>query len=134
MPNLEPVDRMLYTPTEAAQALSISRSTIYVLMASGDVPSVRIGSSRRIPVDGLRRYVNGAGRQRHSVGNAWLGERAAEPFGAEVTVTSLRYGQGSRRPPRSERGRPAVDSPGDEGLYFAARSCRDAHRESEVPE
>jgi excisionase family DNA binding protein len=57
MPNSELVDKMLFTPPEAAQALGVSRSTIYVLMASGDVPSVRIGSSRRIPVDGLRRYV-----------------------------------------------------------------------------
>jgi excisionase family DNA binding protein len=51
------VEKMLYTPTEAAKALGISRSTIYLLMASGDVPSVRIGSCRRVPVDGLRRYV-----------------------------------------------------------------------------
>jgi hypothetical protein len=26
-------------------------------MANGDVPSVRIGSARRIPAEGLRRYV-----------------------------------------------------------------------------
>jgi excisionase family DNA binding protein len=36
----DPVEKILYTPTEAAKALGISRSTIYVLMASGDVPSV----------------------------------------------------------------------------------------------
>jgi excisionase family DNA binding protein len=53
----DPVDKILYTPTEAAQALGISRSTIYVLLASGEIPSVRIGSCRRVPVDGLRRYV-----------------------------------------------------------------------------
>jgi excisionase family DNA binding protein len=51
------VDKLLYTPVEAAHALGLSRSTIYVLMASGEVPSVHIGSSRRIPADGLRRYV-----------------------------------------------------------------------------
>jgi excisionase family DNA binding protein len=51
------VDKVLYTPIEAAQALGMSRSTIYVLMANGDVPSVRIGASRRIPAEGLRRYV-----------------------------------------------------------------------------
>jgi excisionase family DNA binding protein len=50
-------DKMLYTPVEAAHALGHSRSTLYVLMANGEVPSVRIGSSRRIPVDGLRHYV-----------------------------------------------------------------------------
>jgi excisionase family DNA binding protein len=51
------VDKLLYTPVEAAHALGVGRSTIYVLMANGDVPSVRIGSSRRIPADGLRRYI-----------------------------------------------------------------------------
>lgn len=51
------VDKLLYTPVDAAHALGLSRSTIYVLMASGEVPSVRIGTSRRIPAEGLRRYV-----------------------------------------------------------------------------
>ena len=51
------VDKLLYTPVEAAHALGLSRSTIYVLMANGQVPSVRIGNSRRIPAEGLRRYV-----------------------------------------------------------------------------
>ena len=59
MANTEPIDKMLYTPTEAAQALGVSRSTLYVLMAGGEVPSVRIGSCRRVPVDGLRCYVAG---------------------------------------------------------------------------
>jgi len=54
---IDAVEKMLYTPTEAAKALGISRSTIYVLIARGEVPSVRIGSCRRVPVDGLRRYV-----------------------------------------------------------------------------
>lgn len=57
MTDTDPVEKILCTPTEAAQALGISRSTIYVLIASGDIPSVRIGSCRRVPVDGLRRYV-----------------------------------------------------------------------------
>jgi excisionase family DNA binding protein len=51
------VDKLLYTPVEAAHALGVGRSTIYVLMANGDVASVRIGSSRRIPTEGLRRYI-----------------------------------------------------------------------------
>jgi excisionase family DNA binding protein len=51
------VDELLCTPVEAAHALGMSRSTIYLLMESGDVPSVRIGASRRIPAEGLRRYV-----------------------------------------------------------------------------
>ncbi len=51
------VDKLLYTPLEAAHALGVGRSTIYVLMANGELPSVRIGSSRRIPAEGLRRYI-----------------------------------------------------------------------------
>jgi excisionase family DNA binding protein len=51
------VDKLLYTPRQAAEALGVSRSTLYVLMAAGDVPSVRIGACRRVPAEGLRRYV-----------------------------------------------------------------------------
>lgn len=50
-------ERLLYTPEQAAHALGIGRSTLYVLLADGSIPSVRIGRRRRIPVDGLRRYV-----------------------------------------------------------------------------
>lgn len=51
------VEKLLYTPVEAAHALGVSRSTIYILMAKGDVPSVQIGASRRTPAEALRRYV-----------------------------------------------------------------------------
>jgi len=37
-------DKLLYTPVEAAHALGLSRSTIYVLVANGRVPSVRTGN------------------------------------------------------------------------------------------
>jgi excisionase family DNA binding protein len=32
------VDKLLYTPLEAAHALGVGRSTIYVLMANGKYP------------------------------------------------------------------------------------------------
>jgi excisionase family DNA binding protein len=51
------VEKLLYTPVEAAHALGVSRSTIYVLIAGGNLPSLRIGASRRIPAEGLRRYI-----------------------------------------------------------------------------
>ena len=49
MTNSPTVEKLLYTPVEAAHALGVSRSTIYVLMAGGNLPSLRIGASRRIP-------------------------------------------------------------------------------------
>jgi excisionase family DNA binding protein len=54
----EPSGRLLYTPVQAAQALSISRSSLYVLLAEGVITSVRIGSSRRIPASALAAFVD----------------------------------------------------------------------------
>jgi excisionase family DNA binding protein len=47
------MDKMLLTPTEAAQVLGVGRSKVYELMRSGALGSVRIGSCRRIPVEDL---------------------------------------------------------------------------------
>lgn len=48
---------LLLTVTQAATVLSISRTTLYELLASGAVESIRIGRSRRVPVDALHAYV-----------------------------------------------------------------------------
>jgi excisionase family DNA binding protein len=50
-------DRLLLRPEEAAELLGIGRSKLYDLLATGEVESVHIGSCRRIPVEGLHRYV-----------------------------------------------------------------------------
>jgi excisionase family DNA binding protein len=49
---------LLLTAEEAAEALRIGRSTLYKLLASGDLESVRIGTSRRIAVAQLERFVD----------------------------------------------------------------------------
>jgi excisionase family DNA binding protein len=48
---------LLVTVPEAAAALSVSRATIYELLASGELESVRLGRSRKIPVAALEAYV-----------------------------------------------------------------------------
>jgi excisionase family DNA binding protein len=48
---------LLLTPEGAARRLSIGRTTIYALMARGDLPSVTIGRCRRVPVSALRWFV-----------------------------------------------------------------------------
>ena len=53
-----PTGCLLYTPVEAAQALRISRSSLYLLLAEGVITSVRIGSSRRIPAAALAAFVD----------------------------------------------------------------------------
>jgi len=42
---------------EAARILSLSRSTIYEMLDAGELPSVRRGAARRIPVAALRAWV-----------------------------------------------------------------------------
>ena len=50
-------DRFLLRPTEVATALGIGRSRAYALLASGELPSIRIGGSVRVPVDRLREWI-----------------------------------------------------------------------------
>jgi excisionase family DNA binding protein len=49
--------RLLLTVPEAAEALAISRSKLYELLAAGLVRSVRIDGSRRVPLEALETYV-----------------------------------------------------------------------------
>jgi excisionase family DNA binding protein len=49
--------KILLTPEESAQRASVGRTTIYALIASGELESVRIGRSRRVPAQALEEYV-----------------------------------------------------------------------------
>ena len=48
---------LLLRPQEAARALALSRSTIYDMIASGELAAVRIGRALRIPAQALRDWV-----------------------------------------------------------------------------
>ncbi len=52
------MDRLLVRPAEAAEILGLGRSKIYQLLASGELPSVRIGKSIRVPIEALRHWVD----------------------------------------------------------------------------
>lgn len=56
------MDPLLVSVEEAARALSIGRSAAYELIASRQLASVKIGRSRRVPVQALREYVERASR------------------------------------------------------------------------
>ena len=51
--------RLLLTIGQAAQELSLSRSKVYELLGTGEIRSVRIGRSRRIPRQYLIDYFTG---------------------------------------------------------------------------
>jgi excisionase family DNA binding protein len=50
------MDKLMLTPEEAAEALGVGRSTLYDLLRLQEIPSVKIGRSRRIPVSALRDF------------------------------------------------------------------------------
>jgi excisionase family DNA binding protein len=51
------MEQLLYRPKEAAQTLGISRATLYDLMSSGRLRSVKDGGKRFITLDALRDYI-----------------------------------------------------------------------------
>jgi excisionase family DNA binding protein len=55
---IDDLPRLLLTAEEAAHLLHISRSKVYELMASGELQSVPIGRSRRIPYDAVTAYIS----------------------------------------------------------------------------
>ena len=52
------MERLLLTVDEVAEALALSRSTIYRLLKSGDLVATRIGTATRIPESCLRCFVD----------------------------------------------------------------------------
>ena len=53
-------DEQLLTITEVAVALRVSKMTIYRLVHAGELPSIRIGRSIRVPAGALRTYLDSA--------------------------------------------------------------------------
>jgi excisionase family DNA binding protein len=51
------MSRLLHTIPDALDQLGIGRSTLYELLAVGDIPTVKIGSRTLIAHDELERYV-----------------------------------------------------------------------------
>jgi excisionase family DNA binding protein len=52
-----PTSQLLLTAEQAAATLAICRTKVYDLLRKGELESVRIGTSRRIPYAALTEYV-----------------------------------------------------------------------------
>ena len=53
------MQKLLLTPEDAADLLSIGRSKLYELIGDGRLASVRIDASRRVPMSALVAFVEG---------------------------------------------------------------------------
>jgi excisionase family DNA binding protein len=56
-PTVTAITPLLYRVEEAAEALRISRTQIYALIRCGELRTVKIGGSRRVPVTACTEYV-----------------------------------------------------------------------------
>jgi excisionase family DNA binding protein len=50
------IERIALRPAEAAEALGVCRTTIYRMMETGEIPSIKIGRAKRILVEDLRNW------------------------------------------------------------------------------
>jgi len=51
------MDKLLLKPMEVAEMLGLGRSRTYEMLAVGELPSIRIGKSIRIPVKDLDEWI-----------------------------------------------------------------------------
>lgn len=51
------MEKLLLKPTEVAEVLRIGRSLVYTMLATGELPSVRVGRCIRIPTESLERWL-----------------------------------------------------------------------------
>jgi excisionase family DNA binding protein len=50
-------EKLLVSPDEGCETLGIKRSKMFQLLASGEIPSIKIGRLRRIPLEALYNWV-----------------------------------------------------------------------------
>ena len=62
------IEKILYKPAEVGEAIGVSRARAYELIATGTIPSIKIGSSIRVPADALRRWIAQQLEAREAVG------------------------------------------------------------------
>ena len=62
------MEKILLKPMEVAEVLGVGRTRIYELLATKELPSIRVGRTIRVPVAALQRWVED--RQQEDSDNA----------------------------------------------------------------
>jgi len=68
---------LLLRPDEAARELGIGRGKAYELIRSGELPSIRIGRSVRVPMTKLQDWINERAADKSNVDGSMKEERGA---------------------------------------------------------
>ncbi len=73
---LEP---LLLRPTEVGKLLGLGRSTVFAMLATGELPVVRLGRSVRVPREALERWIRERTLESHGTGVPIPSQASAEP-------------------------------------------------------
>ena len=65
------MEQLLYTIDETAQVLRASRSSIYRLVKSGHLVSIKVNGSRRVTRQAIDRFVENLEKQSRQQSNVW---------------------------------------------------------------
>jgi excisionase family DNA binding protein len=57
MKTIQAASKLLYTPEDVAELLSMSRTRVYALLRSGLIGSIKEGRARLVPLSELEAYV-----------------------------------------------------------------------------
>jgi excisionase family DNA binding protein len=52
------MEKLLLSAEDVAEALTISRTRVYEILAAGELFSVKLGKVRRIPRESLKEYID----------------------------------------------------------------------------
>lgn len=66
----------LYTVPEAADLLRLSKSKVWQLIHSGELGSLKIGWSRRVPASAIDRFIRSSGTTLGTGGGRFTGDTA----------------------------------------------------------
>jgi len=61
-----PVEPMLLTIPQTAQSMSLGRTKVYDLINNAGLPTIKLGSSIRVPLSSLKQWLEQRERQGHS--------------------------------------------------------------------
>jgi len=56
-PHVARAPRLLLRPEEGAEAIGVSRAKFYELMSRGEIRSIKVGRSRRVPLAELNAWI-----------------------------------------------------------------------------